>query len=51
VQNKTTAAFFVSSVEYNAPLGHYNGTLLDVQGQKIQVHNQWGIGQKLYLRM
>ena len=49
--NKSIVGFFITSVEYDAPLGLFNGTLLDSEGQKIQVRNQWGIGQKLYLRV
>jgi hypothetical protein len=32
-------------------MGYYNGMLLSAKGEQIQMRNQWGIGEKLYLRV
>jgi hypothetical protein len=41
----------ITRCEYETPLGLFNGMLLDVDGNQIQVRNLWGMGQKLYLRV
>jgi hypothetical protein len=38
-------------VEYDTPLGYYNGMLVNSGGEQIPVRNMWGLGEKLYLRM
>jgi hypothetical protein len=38
-------------VEYDTPLGYYNGMLVNFQGEQIPVHNMWGLGEKLFLRV
>ena len=40
-----------TSVEYYAPLGLYSGMLLNSDGEQIQVHNMFGMGESLYLRV
>ncbi|MDR1029455.1 MAG: DUF2804 domain-containing protein [Treponema sp.] len=37
--------------EFDTPLGFYNGTVLDGEGNPISVHNLWGLGEHLYLRV
>ncbi|MDR2150579.1 MAG: DUF2804 domain-containing protein [Spirochaetaceae bacterium] len=37
--------------EYNACLGFYKGTLVDAEGNRILLHNAFGLGKKLYLRL
>ncbi|GHV03662.1 hypothetical protein FACS189485_07400 [Spirochaetia bacterium] len=41
----------LSAAEFETPLGHYNGTLVNAKGEQIQVRNLWGTGEKLYLRV
>jgi hypothetical protein len=41
----------LTSIEYDSPLGFYNGMLVDSEGEEIPVRNLWGIGEKLYLRV
>jgi hypothetical protein len=41
----------ITRAEYNAPLGYYNGMLVNAAGEQIPVHNIWGLGEKLYLRI
>jgi hypothetical protein len=41
----------VIHTEYETPLGCYNGMLIGSGGEKIQVRNLWGVGEKLYLRV
>jgi hypothetical protein len=43
--------FFLTRLEYDTPLGYFNGMLVDSAGGRIQVHNMWGSGEKLYLRV
>jgi hypothetical protein len=40
----TSSDFFVA-------LGYYNGMLLSAKEEQIQIRNQWGIGEKLYVRV
>jgi hypothetical protein len=40
-----------AKAEYATPLGLYNGTLLDTAGNPITIHNQWGLGERLNLRI
>jgi len=37
--------------DFNIPLGYYNGMLVTSEGEKIQIKNLFGIGEKLYLRV
>lgn len=41
----------VTKAEYFTPLGYFNGMLVNSNGEQIQVHNLWGMGEKLYLRV
>jgi hypothetical protein len=48
---KDSVNMIVIRAEYDAPLGFYNGMLVTSAGEKIPVHNLWGIGEKLYMRV
>jgi hypothetical protein len=50
-QNKSGASIFITSAEIDAPLGFYNGMLVNAEGEQIQVRNLWGMGEKIYLRV
>jgi hypothetical protein len=41
----------ITRAEYDTPLGYYNGMLVNAAGDRIPVHNLWGMGEKLYLRV
>jgi hypothetical protein len=41
----------VVRAEYDAPLGFYKGMLVTSTGEEILVHNLWGIGEKIYMRI
>jgi len=49
--NRFRANLFVAKGDFFAPMGYYNGMLASAKGEQIQVRNQWGIGEKLYLRV
>jgi hypothetical protein len=49
--NRSGTGLILTSAELNAPLGHYNGVLVNTGGESIQVRNLFGIGEKLYLRV
>jgi hypothetical protein len=42
---------FLTRADYETPLGFYNGSLIDSQGEKIRLRNLWGMGERLYLRV
>ncbi|MDR0386536.1 MAG: DUF2804 domain-containing protein [Treponema sp.] len=48
---KDAVNMIVLLAEYDAPLGFYNGMLVTSTGEKIPVHNLWGIGEKFYMRI
>jgi hypothetical protein len=48
---KTVVNLLVTMGEYITPLGHYNGMLVDSEGEQIPVRNLWGLGETLYLRV
>jgi len=49
--NRFGVNFLITSGDFIAPIGYYNGALVSSNNEQIQVHNQWGIGEKLYLRV
>jgi len=49
--NKSGVKLIFTKAEFLAPLGHYNGMLVNSEGKKIQIKNLFGIGEKLYLRV
>lgn len=50
-QNKSTVGLVITSAEFNAPFGYYNGMLVNSDGEQIQIKNLFGMGEKLYLRV
>ena len=48
---RSGARLFFTSADFFMSMGYYNGMLMSVAGEQIQVRNQWGIGEKLYLRV
>jgi hypothetical protein len=49
--NRFGANLLISSGDFLVGMGYYNGMLVAHNGEQIQVRNQWGIGEKLYLRV
>jgi len=45
------ANYLVAKGDFFAPMGYYNGMLASSKGEQIQVRNQWGMAEKLYLRV
>ena len=43
-QNKSRIKFIITNADYNAPLGYYNGMLLNSEGEQIQIKNLFGSG-------
>jgi hypothetical protein len=39
------------SGDFFGSLGYYNGMVVSANGEQIQMKNQWGMGEKLYLRV
>ncbi|MCL2193683.1 MAG: DUF2804 domain-containing protein [Treponema sp.] len=49
--NRFKANLMIAKGDFFAPMGYYNGMLVSAKGEQVQVRNQWGIGEKLYLRV
>jgi len=49
--NKTGTKLVLTKADFNAPLGYYNGMLVNSEGKQIQIKNLFGMGEKLYLRV
>jgi hypothetical protein len=49
--NRFGANLLVTSGDFFAGMGYYNGVLIDSKNEQVQVHNQWGIGEKIYVRV
>ena len=45
------ANLMVTNSDYFTALGYYNGMLVNAKEEQIQMRNQWGIVEKLYLRV
>jgi hypothetical protein len=41
----------LSRADLESPLGYFNGMLVSAGGERIPVHNLWGTGEKIYLRV
>lgn len=41
----------LSRADLETPLGFYNGMLVSAEGEQIPIHNLWGTGEKIYLRI
>ena len=50
-QNRSGIKLFFTKAELISPLGHYNGMLVNSEGEKIQIKNLFGIGEKINLRV
>jgi hypothetical protein len=50
-QARSAFSLIFSRWEYYTPLGYYNGMLINSEGERIPIHNLWGLGEKLYLRV
>ena len=50
-QNKSGIKLGFTKAEFNAPLGYYNGMLLNSEGEQIPIKNLFGMGEKFYLRL
>jgi len=50
-QNRSYKKLVVTRADLNVALGYYNGMLVNSDGDKIQIKNLLGIGEKLYLRV
>jgi hypothetical protein len=48
---RTGTLMVISNTEYVTPLGYYNGVLVSSGGERIQIRNLWGMGERLYLRV
>jgi len=51
INNRFNVNFVLTNGDFFAPMGYYNGMLLSAKGEQVQMRNQWGIGEKLYLRV
>ncbi|MCL2230433.1 MAG: DUF2804 domain-containing protein [Treponema sp.] len=49
--SNSRAKLVFTRADFNAPLGYYNGVLLNSDGEKIQIKNLFGMGENLYLRV
>jgi len=50
-QSKSGSRLFFTRIDFDIVLGHYNGMLINSEGEQIQIKNLFGIGEKLYLRV
>lgn len=48
---RRTENFVFSAMDYENPLGYFNGLLVSAEGEELPVRNVWGTGEKLYLRV
>jgi len=49
--NRFRTNLFFAKGDFFAPMGYYNGVLVSAKEEQIHVRNQWGMGEKLYLRV
>ena len=49
IRNSLNTMIF--NTEYVTPLGYYNGKLLTSDGTQLLIHNDWGLGERLFLRI
>jgi hypothetical protein len=50
-QNKSVMEIILTNAEFYAPLGCFNGMLVNAEGERIHIKNLFGIGEKLNLRV
>ena len=48
---RTTENFIFSASDFETPMGHFNGLLVNGDGEELPVRNVWGASEKLYLRV
>jgi hypothetical protein len=48
---KCSLNFLVSRSDYESPIGHYNGVMVNSEGEEIPVRNMWGLAEKFFLRV
>jgi len=51
IMNRFGKKILLTGSDFFSPMGYYNGVLVGLKNEKILVKNQWGIGEKLYLRV
>ena len=51
ITGKNATNFLFTKSDHENPMGCFNGKLVDANGEEIPVHNIWGTGEKLYLRV
>jgi hypothetical protein len=49
--NRSVMGLLFTHAEFTSPLGHYNGMLVDAEGEQLQVRNLFGMAEKLYFRV
>ncbi|MDR1869770.1 MAG: DUF2804 domain-containing protein [Treponema sp.] len=49
--NKSVMEILLTKAEFYASLGHFNGMLVNSEGERIQIKNLFGMGEKLNLRV
>jgi hypothetical protein len=49
--NKFGARILFTKGDFYAPIGYYNGVLVNAKEEQILIKNQWGIGQKINLQV
>jgi hypothetical protein len=50
-QNRTRANLLFTALDYEMPLGVYNGMIMTSRGEQIQVRGLWGAGEHIYVRV
>jgi len=51
VINRYGINLLVTRGDFFIPMGYYNGMLVSANEEQIQVRNQWGLGEKIYVRV
>jgi len=51
IQEHKLNNFIMASSDYESPLGYFNGRMVNAEGEELPIHNVWGLGEKLYLRV
>jgi len=51
VESNNTTSFILANSDYENPNGFFSGKLVSTRGEEIPVHNMWGVGETLYLRV
>jgi len=49
--SRSGVKIILTRADFFSPLGYYNGVLVNSGGEKIQIKNLLGLGEKLYLRV